>query len=414
MRILLYKKNLSLFIVMFYVFFNIYNALYFIYDGGKLGGDFVGENRYTTPETLLISSFLIVITFLATYFFVAVILSIKIKARIKVVKSKIVDLIFLFITLVYLYGIYTGQYIMIDKSVNMNSSFLLSIFNFVFVPSFILLIYLFYRAEDRGFIYYLILTLYLMSSFLKGETYILILMLPLIYIIRKGIKPVKLYTMVIMAIIVYPFIRMLKGYLIFKAVSMNKSEDIMLWVNANNNSDNFFGFYMFYFQQGVERFQHVANVAYLYDHLKDFIMYLSNNDYSIIASTITVHLKNMLFSYSTGTNMNVIFNYFHSGFTLGSEHIGLAGYILIYGWYSIILFVFLMIIIFFSLVLSKWIDKTEKVTILTFYLIFILVCHSWFNAFILYINALIVFSVIMLLLRFYLRSRDEYETSTIC
>lgn len=391
----LYNDNLSGFILVLYIFFNIYGALSFI-KTGELGGDFIFDNSNVSNLNIVLALALILSSFLVVYLLFSVFCRVKVNVKIRQVRYYYLDRVFLFILVIYTYGVFSGQY---SHGGNESKNLIYTIFNYVLVPSQLILVYLFYAARSSSIIYISILASFILLAILKGETYLFIILLPIYAIINNGTLHIfKVFLITFIAFIFYPFIRVFKAFTIDNNHAENKSE-MITWMASRFAGESYFDVYVSFFNQSLERFQHVANVAYLIENKGAFLNLLASNDYNIITSSTISLIKEEVFSVSNGRSINVLFDYLHSGHFMGAEHIGIAGYLALWGIYSLPIFVFVIFLMFLSVYLSKMIDESNKVLCLSWIASILFICHSWFNAFTMYIYALFVFLLIVLLLK---------------
>lgn len=390
-----------------YLFFNVVCGLFFIYDG-SLGGDFQGG--YLTDPALMIVSILLV--FIIFFIIQSLVFPFFERTRVREItycKSNLLDY---FIVILLILSIHAA----INLNVGISGLkldepdgsskfyfFLISIFQ----PVNFALIYLFYRVIPFRINKLVLLNvfLYVLYVIVSAQT-VNILTLFALFIIYLQLKKVKvtgrkLFLLTSLGLLIYPVIRFLK----YAIVSSGRQNIALASTFQNNLGDGAIAMYFDFFFKSIERFQMVANIQFILDKW-DSLSYAYNNavngGYSFLSSYwfIDAVLRRVFGEnlFATGLSPQDFMATAINGQDTWSSHISFLGYIPFFGFYSVLVYTLMIIFVFIGVILSRKLMANRFFLTLTWLMSLFLVCHGWFIPFINYIQSLLVFiSVIMIL-----------------
>lgn len=391
-------------VLLIYIFFNVYYSIIFSFRG-TLGGDF--KNEYPSEPLSLSLSLLLVLITLFIFCIIYEKLQILETNSCSPPKTKIFDLTFLLIAIVYFYGSINGYYLSFNSDgEQVNRPFFFSLFSFLIHPDYLLLIYLFYRLTSVSVIYLAILVITLVSFFIGGRTLILIFMLPLINIYLIVVKHRQFnlkanIKIVLIAIACYPFLRATKWIipLLFIDDGVGFS-DIYDVYTVNFLNGDFIQNYLSSLDGALERFQHVANISFLIGNEK-IINYIDGFDYRFLGG-VTGYFINKL-SGAGEFNLNNIYASAIDGRFNWETHTGFAGLFLIDTSVFIQSLFAIFIFLPFTVILSKRIDGDGVLRELNWLCLIVYMFHGWVTAFVIHFEALFVFLVLVRLFHTRLR-----------
>ncbi|RUO37322.1 hypothetical protein CWE13_04995 [Aliidiomarina shirensis] len=264
-------------------------------------------------------------------------------------------------------------------------------------PAVLVLAYIFIYSNIRGPLYYLIVAFYVAYCLIAGQTGQL-LTLFVLYIYCSSNREqlsfkLKVIFLTALGLAVYPFVRILKNAVIMQYVSGTsffESVKSLLGSNLLNT-------YHTYLIQSFERFQVVANLSYLMENFRS--LYVST-ELHVIDFFNTNWIFNTIGSRTIVTRDLVdspqSMLAFHINNVEGwNSHIGLFGYAFAYGVSGFLIVIFSILLMVIAILLSNFIDPSGKLRLLTWISILKLICFGWINAFINYIQALLILAIIM-------------------
>ncbi|HCJ9895218.1 TPA: oligosaccharide repeat unit polymerase [Escherichia coli] len=384
-----------------YIFFNLLFSVFFIITG-KLGGDFTSSD-YNTNDYILICAFISV--------FFAFVLVLKILfptiEDIRVTplaenKTKFLDVIILAVALYNAYSISMGVGV---NGIEKNDLQVSEFFKYIYAilqPSFLVLIYLFYRCNRVNNYYYITAMLYFSCSMISGESVNLLFLWPLLYLANrnKDKRKVKLnfITILVLGLIFYPLIRMSK----FVILSVFLTGDSLTLSSMSDSymrfadGGSFFEYYISMFSASFERFQVVANVQYLIEngtHIRNMYQYLPSDFFN------EYFLTNFIYKLLTGINYSVtwlqsIVAYSINGNDSWNTHVSILGLGIVQGISSIPAYITMFFVFVFSILLSK--KLATNVIELTWFLVLLLFIHGWFVSYVMFTQALVLFYIIVI------------------
>lgn len=393
------KKNRIVYLAL-YIFSNIYFTIYFSFSG-KLGGDFAG-NYPAVPETLCLALLLILICW-GAYVLIFNSFEVVSTPKVVIVNSKFLHLLFLFLALVHLYGLTKGY---ISPSSAVERSVFYLVFNYILSMDTLLIIYLFYCIKFRSIIYYINLFLTIVIYLYSGRTGIFIYLLALINLASfydKGkIKLWLNFILIGIAFIFFPFVRSLKHYMLLTVISdefRNVSffdGFILFW-----SKSDFLVTYVKYFNETIERFQHVSNLSFVLDNLESINVYLSGYDFSLLYPATKRIVENLVGLSNTPYQFyKLIGSYVSRGETFDwNVPVGVPALILLDNISFVFYFFISSLLIFIVIFLSKIIDRNGSVLELSFLSMVTLIFHGWINDFMSYAMSLFIFLVLLILVK---------------
>lgn len=393
------------FFLRLYIFFNVVCVIYFSYTG-LLGGDFA--NQYTaSPFWLVVALFVV----LATFYFVSCFLF-NIFCSIKVTRytqsnSIVIDA---FLTIVIIFSIYLSVVYKIgvyglDPDDLISVPAYLKQFYSITQPIHLGIIYLFYRVGNFKVLTYVNLVLYIILFLVSGQTnqFILIFALYLFYrnTCAKPINKNKIVILTMLGIILYPVFRLLKVGI----VGSQRDGTELLQFAATIGSD-FFSYYSAFLFVTLERFQIVANISFILERFHEVYQNYSflvgqGNVSNFFTSNwiIKFFMKTLGFDIDINVQPQAFLATIINGREFWSSHIGLFGYYVFYGMSSILIYLFILVVMAFSVILCKKITKENSLLLLCQLLILIIICHGWLMAYVFFLQALIFFYIFICIVR---------------
>ncbi|APK16089.1 oligosaccharide repeat unit polymerase [Escherichia coli] len=389
------------YLAVLFAFFNISCAFYF---GmlNSLGGDFKYE--FTADVSLLLLSTIIA---LLTFFFIQVVVFSffeKIRMDKKILYNNNISLDFIII-IITSFAIFFSLYykvgvLGINKDIIEDAPKMVFYFNSIFQPSYLVLVYLFYRYDSVRLIYYANFILYILLLLVSGQTGQLLILFCL-YIMRKrnNFNLLRLFVLSLMGISFYPIIRIFKDAVV---QSVNGNESLvgaLVSVYSNLDSELYFR-YLFI---TLERFQIVSNIHYIIENgrvLYSGFLHTGSSDtffslywiFSAISKLLGYHTAHII---SAQDFMAININ----GIPTWSSQIGVLGYFYFYQVYAVLIIMFMFFILFISITLSKYLSRNKEIINLTWFLSLMLLCHGWFIPFINYVQCLAVFVALISILK---------------
>ena len=385
-----------------YLSLYIFSNFYFVFSyslNGYLGGDF-SQQFVADFSSLAISFIMILVCWL--FFWGAFNLFERAKIiGLRRAKHSTLDWLFLAISIIHLYGLING---FISPSSDVERSVFYLVFNYIFSADMLLLIYLFYAVGKRSSIYYVNLLITIVIYLYSGRTGIFIYMLALVNLAsytRMGKVPVGLNViLIVVACLIFPFFRSLKHYMLLTVISDRYRNMSFVEGFISFWQGDFIEKYFKYFDETLERFQHVANVSFVFDRSEKISQFLAMYDYSLIYPTTKRIIENF---FGVPTVDYQLYKLFGAFVTQGASFnwnmpLGVPGLFLVdwsLGFYYVIVSLFLVV---FSIIISKAIDRNGFIIELTFLSMLLFILHGWINDFIVYVSSLTVFLILLLLI----------------
>lgn len=393
------------FFLRLYIFFNVACAIYFSYSG-LLGGDF-GNAYIASPYWLMVS---LVIVLMIFYFFSCFLFNLL--SRIKVtrysqVNSIIIDIIFIFILMFSIYialAYKIGVYGLDPDELISVPAYLVKTYS-ILQPIHLGIIYLFYRVSNFRFLTYVNLLLYVVLFLVSGQTNQFILMFALYLYYRntysKPIKKNKLIILTTLGIAFYPLFRLLKVGII--GVQRDNTDILQF---ANGVGSDFFSYYATFLFVTLERFQVVANISFILERFNEihqsYSLLVDNGNVSNFFESnwiIKFVIKSFGLDVSTGMQPQSFLALMINGKEFWSSHISLLGYSVFYGVASLFIYLFLLVVMALSIFLCKKMTNENNLLLLCRLLVLIFICHGWLMAYVLFLQALVVFFIFIYIVR---------------
>ncbi|HIF9186757.1 TPA: oligosaccharide repeat unit polymerase [Photobacterium damselae] len=399
------KKQPRNIFILLYLFFNTYFLIYY-YNDGFLGGDLFGEYEIKNKASLIYGYLSILVPCLFLFLFFNWFEKVNIFKSQHLNKKGLfyLDIIILLLGVFYFYGCLKGYYVSLDFSGGVQRPFIFSIIYAVFPIDILLVIYLFYVfRENRSILYkinfFIILAIYLYSG--RTGIFLMLFMLLLIFFGRnnKNISYVKVIGCIFLGLSLYPFIRPLKEYVpAYILYFRDKGEPFFSGYLDVWMKNDFATFYLEKLNSSLERFQQISNVTYLIDNYHQMNNFLLSKTYYIYSFNWFDLVNGVINNYKKPVFFNNLLAQSINGSDAWAAQSGVSGLIFISNEsYVIYIFVSLVLIII-SIYLSKKLDV--KIIQLTWLSMVLYIMHGWISAYILYVEALIVFSVIVFFLKF--------------
>lgn len=400
-------RAVTKFTLYLYLFFNFSCLLYFSLTG-YLGGDFRNQNIPSDFLLLSISFLIILITF---YLFLKVIPFFILKIKVKPLNNNtnlLIDIISFF---VILFGIYSaisfkvGVFGLEDNDA-INAPPIIRMTSALIQPVYFGLLYIFYRNKPSSNFYKLNYILYIIFIFSAGQTGQLLLLFMLFmynsYVKKNTINFKKVTMIIAICILIYPIFRLLKDIVLLSYIKntalLDNLDDII--------SSNFLETYLTYLFISLERFQIVANTQYIISNYNDLhsIYSLTQNDLSKFFSNYW-WASFIIKSFGIGYNLLDYYSpqsylaYSINGKDYWASHIGQIGYFIFYGYGGIVIFLYSVILSSITFLISKVISLTKSIQLLTWLLTLQLICHGWIFAYVSYLQSLLFFLAIVLIVK---------------
>lgn len=413
-------KTFILPLIFLYSLSNVISTIVFI-DKGFLGGDFF--YIYEVDDNLIIISLLIILfTFFIVYklseiFFEKRIIGLHYQLSLKK-DGWFFDFVMLLISIFYFLSVVYFKVGVIGISLSESNASKIVIYVFAILqPVYLIAIYLFVNIRNANLTYYFILVLYSLSISVSGITtpLIFIFVLILILIDNKITKLTfnKVFAFLLLGLALYPFIRLLKFVIIgynSELVGGTQQDMFFVYQLMSDKYNGFIDMYFSYLVLSLERIQHVANVSFIIDNYSVLNNYLGHTEsYNFITENWVGKVIGAIIYPEISWNGYKTINYHFANYITPGEwasQTGLIGRFLleITNLPEMILFV----IISYLLVscLSNQISIDKYISVLSCLIMFIMLCHGWFNEVIKYIQALFVyFSMIFIYSIFFVSKR---------
>lgn len=403
--------------IFFYVFTmsNLILGGVYLYNG-ILGGD-LSLTIVEQPLILSLAIFLVVFSF----YFVGFIHSSFLRISIPNIKNfkvrhdaQIIDLIvFVFLLFSFLFSILYG-YGRVGFDSELSPSFVIY-FNKFFVPILFAEIYLFFKFLSNSRLYYINLALFLILAVYKGYTgpilHIGFLLIYRLYIKNKlNVKIISI--MLLLAVLFGPIIRIIKNIIIRDLVTGGEGDysnglDTLYTIS---NASSFLELYFVYLQRVIERFESISAVYYIIinsnmiQNLYESYAFLPFYLYHWVPQTIEkIFSQNSVYDvtqvYAQREIAHLISPYFD-----WQIHIGYFGWIFISPLLSVLYILYTFVLIFVCTQLTKLLSSERSaIEQLSWYFAMSYIVHGWFNEYLLYVQALIVFILILVVVNFLIK-----------
>ncbi|MGL5047693.1 MAG: oligosaccharide repeat unit polymerase [Shewanella sp.] len=386
-----------------YILFNVTCAIYFS-STGFLGGDFANQYISVKHDSNIIATMLVVFTL---FFFLYFIYQFADKLKTKHIKYTHSFLLDLFTVIVLLFGLYVAWFykigvIGLEQEVSPAPAFYRQVAAIV-QPIMFGLVYFYYRADFKNKWFLLNIFLYLPLILIGGQTgQILLLFFLWIYAGRlnnkkNAMKKAVFFTVI--GLVIYPFIRLLKESIIASAIT---GDDFFVSYTNMIAKTDFYILYIKYFFITLERFQHVANIQYLLEQKNDIA-----NTYQIAGGTLSDFFQNywlIVFickTFGIGVAQEFVSPQTYlalmiNGKDTWASQVGIFGYFIFYGFFGFFVFLCSVALTFISGYLSNVIVNDKRITLLSWLMTLMIICHGWIFAYVYFIQTLIVFIFVLL------------------
>jgi len=393
------KKNRTVYLSL-YIISNIYFTIYYSFSG-RLGGDFAG-NYPAVPESLSMALFLILMCW-GGYVLIFKSFEVMSTYNVATVNSKRLDVIFFALALTHLNGLVNGY---ISPSSDVERSVFYLMFNYLLSVDTLLLIYLFYCIKFRSVLYYINLVITIIIYLYSGRTGIFIYLLALINLAAfydKGRVNLRLnFILIVIAFSLFPFVRSLKHYMLLTVISDEfRNMSFFDGFIAFLGKSDFYVTYIKYFNETVERFQHVSNISFIFDNSNGVNRFLSGYDFSLMYPTTQRIFENLIGLPNTPYQFyKLIGSYVSGGETFDwNVPVGVPGLIFIDDVSFVLYFFISILLLFAAVILSKTIDRNGAVLELSFLSMVLFILHGWINDFMSYVMSLAVFLLLIIFIR---------------
>ncbi|EJD6585304.1 oligosaccharide repeat unit polymerase, partial [Providencia rettgeri] len=277
--------------------------------------------------------------------------------------------------------------------------------NKFFVPLFFIEIYFFYFFNSNRVIYFVNLFLFLFLTLYKGYTGPIV-HLGYLFIFRlyfNGKLNIKtIFIIIFVGLLSSPIIRIIKNLIIRSFISggtLSSELDVLYKIS---DVDNFIELYYVYFQRVFERFELISATYFIIDKLDTIQKLYESNQflpfylYHWLPQTIEkILVLSPIYDITQDSAQRIIASLINSGYQW-QIHIGFFGWSIISPIESLFYFIYATTLIFISLQLTKMIDlKNNSIEQLTWLLVLSFVTHGWYNDFILYIQGLFIFLILV-------------------
>lgn len=388
-------------LLLIYLGANLIYTFYFSYIG-LLGGDFFGSGIVANPYLLTVSFFQILIVFLFYLKYIFRITDkIEIRKEICVNKQKLIDVFYLFIVLFYLVLALSGG---TSYSIPFNATGLPHIFaqirDLLSIED-LIKVYVFFGIVRASKLYFFNVVAFTFGMLYAGKTGIILYFVPLYFIFKmlKGedISNFRIMLFLTVGMILLPIVRFLKlsiGF--FLDDTAVYFSDVLAIYQGNND---IWGIVSYFFMASFERFQHVANISYIIENVKQI-----SHDIYYLDPFINNHISIYLLNSSLGINHeSTYFNSYLASLIINKHwatHSGVTGIIYAYGLSGFVQVILYSILLFIGLLIIKLFKKNYRIALTEYIWIntLLLFSHGWFSAFYSTIYALIIFIFTVLLI----------------
>lgn len=404
-RSLFFRKYL----LFLYFFFNFVCCIYFC-SISALGGDF-SYDFTAEPDVLIIA----LLTTLSAF----VLLQLIIIPCMETIPCKafsvsnehsskcamwIVDIFVFFVGVLSLYSavVYKVGVLGVNSYIEISAPKYLFYFNSFIQPIYFILIYLFSFGCLPKFSFWqkLNAVIYVVLLLACGQTGFLLLIF-LLFIGRqilngKKIRTLKIFTLTIICLLIYPFIRLLKNIIVG---SVNDDYQLLSLLGASSG-DDYVQLYFSYFIVSMERFQSVANTYFIIvnGELINSYLWLYNKSASFFTGYWLFEFISSVFV--RGNNFDPaqeVMAMAINGRDNWSSQIGFWGYAYFYGFSSIGIYMFVILLIWANSYLSRFFWGGNKMpSDLCWAMSLILLCHGWFIPYFNFTQAMIIYSTFVI------------------
>lgn len=389
------------YIYILFSFFNIYYTIIF-FCNGKLGGDFRWDYTLNNKYTILISCLCILLTFVFFNYVFIFISKIKIKRSLN--KSNLVlDYFFVFLSifnfiLTFKYGSSLSG---VTSDVGATPKVVFYFVSF-FQPTYLILIYLFYKIKSKEFSFYLVTVFFIFSFLLLGQTGSLLKILFLLILRQYLIKNIpfskyKLFIFTIFGLVVYPVVRFFKLVLI--RMHSGLYDDFNGAIHEYiSEFGTIYNTYFYFLNSSFERFQSVANLAYIMDLRVDLSNYIYFHGFTLPYENFwLINAIASRFSMDNLPTLQANLAFYINGSDTWSSQAPFLGFLILTPNHFISIFLFSLTLLLIATFLSKIItNQHDGLVELTWYSMFLLLCHGWVVGFANYTQALFVFLCLVL------------------
>ncbi len=397
------KRNLTdyrIFLLLIYLGLNIYFSIIYLFDDGLLGGDFYNREIHVSSSSIFIAIISIILTYIIyLHFIFNLVDKIKINFTIEFSNFKILHIVFSIITFFYFYcSLYGGNSYNIDFKETGLPYIFLQILT-IFEVEKLLYVYIFFGLACVGRIYHINLIIIIIANLISGKSGVLIYLLPLycinMVLNHNGFSRKKVFTYIILGIIISPIIRILR--LFFSFTVSNNQQDITDFISIYKGNSSYLDLYEYFFSASFERFQHVANLSYIVE--KGNIISTQLNDY-FINNHFTIYLARTFFLHD---KPEIYFNSFLANMIDNSKdwstHSGISGLYYSLGTEGLLYIVIYSLLLIPLIVFSKVFDKKGIIVQYVWVNTLLLFWHGWIGPFYASIYALIIFFIILIIIK---------------
>lgn len=399
-----YENTYRKYLLLFYIIINIYFSIYFVVQN-ELGGDFFSFNiRVDNDFGMLMALFFVIMSFLYNQFIFSRVSHLtfsRINSN-KVSFSGLYHAIFFVLIMLYVFSIINYNLgvagSVTDSSLSPVLRSLLANFN----PMYFFIIYLFLGISDKSKIFRINILLILILPIIKAYIGFLLFVF-VFFVIRKirfngGFLKVGVFSIILLLSVFFslPILRIIKVLLMYKSEVAPVS---LFYSLLGEHQNSFIILYLEYFNVVLERFQHVANVYWIYINQDYFNLYLDNNlaalpimeggvqsfIYKIFIPDYPMHIQQVIAESITGTN-----NW--------RSQVGMFGWFLINPIYGILVSMYVLVIHLILKAISDFSFLSKNIYHVNYIITILIVVHGWFNDVIVYVLTLLLFVVFNFLL----------------
>lgn len=385
-----------------YAFFNISFFVYYAM-GNPLAGDFKEKFGTVKIESLMLGITVLLLSMLMLIYMCKYIAKLPLKRYINIKANLVIDSIFLLITFFYFISVVVFSVGVSGVDVGKLNVSKVILYGFALLqPGFLIMIYIFCFYHIRSFLYKLVFALFLLTSLASGSTggLIFIFLLWASFSVYKA----RIIFMLIVGIALSPIVRFVKYILLTYNRALGSGDDMELTqaIAVYKSEDtSLFEVYIYYVKAAFSRFEMVSSNSFIIENHQALSSFSNSlgflypyNSYFIskfIAEGYFLQINKAQHS------LHSIFAYYLSGTTDWNAGIGLLGLAFIDGLSSMPVYIMIVFLIFFAITLSRVLKGNNAIKQLTFIYIIIVLWHGWILAFIYYAQALILFTMLILI-----------------
>lgn len=371
--------------------------------GNPLAGDFKEKFGTVKLESLILGITILLLSMLVLIYMCKYVAKLPLKRSINIKANFVIDSVFLLITFFYFISVtvFSVGVSGVDAgNLKVNKVIL---YGFALLqPSFLIMIYIFCFYHVKSFLYKIIFMLFLFTSLASGATGGLIFIF-LLWASFSAYK-IRIILMLIIGIALSPILRFIKYILLTynRALGSGDAMELAEAIAVYKSEDtSMFEVYIYYVKAAFSRFEMISSNSFIIENHHALSYFASSFGflYPYDSYFISKFIGEGYFLQINKAqhSLQSIFAYYLSGTTDWNASIGLLGLAFIDGLSSMPVYIMVVFLIFFTITLSRVLKGNSAIKQLTFIYIIIVLWHGWILAFMYYAQALLLFTMLILI-----------------